>query len=84
MRPEEFIGRVSDGIPALLTNLRSAVGEAAGNRVGRIGGAVLEYRLLYIDWPRAGDHWEIRSGLAEIGFLIRLAGALGGPRRRSL
>lgn len=67
MRAEEFIGRVSDGIPGLLTHVRSTVSDAAGDHVRRIGGAVLEYRLLYLDWPRAGDHLEIRSGLAEIG-----------------
>jgi acyl-CoA thioester hydrolase len=67
MRTEEFIGRVSDGIPALLSAVRSTVGETSGAHVRRLGGAVLEYRLLYFDWPYAGDHLEVRSGLAEIG-----------------
>ncbi|HEX3407569.1 MAG TPA: thioesterase family protein, partial [Caulobacteraceae bacterium] len=30
------------------------------------GGAVLEYRLAYAAWPRAGDRYAVRSGL--IGF----------------
>ena len=28
----------------------------------KAGGAALEYRLIYLAWPRAGDRLEIRSG----------------------
>lgn len=63
MRPEMFIGRVSDGVSGLLSPVRKAVIEAAEARPERVGGAVLEYRLIYLDWPRAGDHIELRSGL---------------------
>ena len=66
MRAEEFIGRVSDGVPGLLGKVRKAVIEAAPQKVERVGGAVLEYRLLYLDWPRAGDHIELRSGIAAV------------------
>ena len=65
MRAEQFIGRVSDGVPALLAGVRERVAEASpeeGPR--RIGGAVLEYRLAYLDWPRCGDHVRLCSGLA--------------------
>jgi acyl-CoA thioester hydrolase len=31
-----------------------------------MGGAVLEYRLLYLDWPVAGSHIEMRSGLSGV------------------
>lgn len=65
MRPEFLIGRISDGIPAL--------GAAFGARDGpsqpapaRMGGAVLEYRLAYLAWPKAGDRFEIHSGLAGV------------------
>ena len=64
MRPDEFIGRVSDGVPALLRGIREAVAAAAPEPPQRVGGAVLEYRLSYLDWPRCGDHVAIRSGLA--------------------
>ncbi len=64
MRAEQFIGRVSDGIPALLAGLREEVAARAAEPVARVGGAVLEYRLLYLDWPRAGDRLVLRSGLA--------------------
>ena len=66
MRAEEFIGRVSDGVPGLLGRVRTAVLEKAPQPSARVGGAVLEYRLLYLDWPRAGDHLELRSGLSGV------------------
>jgi acyl-CoA thioester hydrolase len=66
MRAEAFIGRVSDGVPGLLARVRTAVTEAAPQKVDRVGGAVLEYRLIYLDWPRAGDHLDLRSGLSGV------------------
>jgi acyl-CoA thioester hydrolase len=63
MRPEVFLGRVSEGVPGLLAPVRKAVAAGAPDGVKRIGGAVLEYRLIYLDWPHAGDHVELRSGL---------------------
>ena len=61
MRPEMFIGRVSDGVP----RLREVVGDA-GDPPPNMGGAVVEYRLVHLDWPRAGDRFEIRSGLVGL------------------
>ena len=67
MRPELFIGRVSDGVTGLLSPIRKAVTEALGDaQPHRMGGAVLEYRLIYLDWPVAGDHFELRSGLKAV------------------
>lgn len=63
MRPDEFIGRVSDGVPALLRGIRQSVAAAAPEAPQRVGGAVLEYRLAFLDWPRCGDHVAVRSGL---------------------
>ena len=60
MRPELFIGRVSDGVPRLAAAFRGAA--PAPN----IGGAVLEYRLAHRAWPRAGDRYAIWSGLAGV------------------
>lgn len=65
MRPEQFIGRVSDGIPRLIRSFREAVVNGAAEPPKRVGGAVLEYRLVHFDWPRAGDRLEIRSGLKD-------------------
>ena len=58
MKTEMLMARLSDGIPHLFGAARpGAAGEGR-----RIGGVALEYRLLYLDWPRAGDRFEIRSG----------------------
>ena len=63
MMPEFFLGRVSDSVGHLLRPWREKVGreaEARGESV-KLGGAVLEYRLVYRRWPRAGDRFVIRS-----------------------
>jgi acyl-CoA thioester hydrolase len=54
---EHIIGRVSDGVPTL----GAALG--GGPRREGVGGAVLEYRLAYAERPRAGDRYDVRSGL---------------------
>lgn len=64
MMPEFFIGRVSDSIAHLLKPWRDkvkAAAEARGETL-RMGGAVLEYRIVYRRWPRVGDRMVIRSG----------------------
>ncbi len=64
MIPEMFIGRVSDSVGHLLRPWRERLAAQARERgeVARVGGAVLEYRLVYRRWPRAGDRFVIRSG----------------------
>jgi acyl-CoA thioester hydrolase len=64
MRAEQFIGRVSDGIPALVGVNRGIVLAGLETPPTNVGGAVLEYRLAHLNWPRAGDRVVIRSGLA--------------------
>ena len=63
MRAEQFIGRVSDGIGAFIGPFRDTVVEHADDKPARVGGAVLEYRLVQLAWPRTGDRVELRSGL---------------------
>lgn len=63
MRAEQFIGRVSDGIGAFIHPFRDLVVEHADQKPRRMGGAVLEYRIAYLAWPRIGDRIDIRSGL---------------------
>jgi len=55
MRAEIFMSRVSDGVPRLSVD---APGAAA------LGGAALEYRLIHLAWPRAGDRVQMWSGVA--------------------
>ena len=66
MRPEVMVGRVSDGVPGLGAVLRAGSGERPTERPSGLGGAVLEYRIAYLAWPRAGDRYVIRSGLAAV------------------
>ena len=66
MRPEMFIGRISDGVPGLAGLIRGEDPAGASERPAKLGGAVLEYRLIHLAWPRAGDRFEIRSGLVAI------------------
>ncbi|MBU4435869.1 MAG: thioesterase family protein [Alphaproteobacteria bacterium] len=63
MRAEQFIGRVSDGIGAFISPFRDLIVAHAEHPPTRFGGAVLEYRLAYLFWPRPGDRVELRSGL---------------------
>ncbi len=63
MRTEWFMGRISDSVPNLLANWRQTIAKAAGGK--RVGAAVLEYRLIYRRWPRAGDRFEVFSALAR-------------------
>ena len=64
MMPEFFIARVSDSIGHLLRPWREKVREVALARgeTLRMGGAVLEYRIVYRRWPQTGDRFVIRSG----------------------
>ncbi|MEO0884228.1 MAG: thioesterase family protein [Pseudomonadota bacterium] len=57
-----FMGRISDSVPNLLADWRDRVAAAADG--ARMGAAVLEYRLVYRRWPRAGDRFQIHSSLA--------------------
>jgi acyl-CoA thioester hydrolase len=65
MRPEMFIGRVSDGVARLFGPTRPGPDAAPGDPPQRIGGAVLEYRVVHHGWPLAGEHVEVRSGFAD-------------------
>jgi acyl-CoA thioester hydrolase len=67
MRPDIFMGRVSDGVPTLGMALREMGAVPPSESGARVGGAVLEYRVAYHAWPRAGDRFVIRSGLAAVG-----------------
>lgn len=73
MRSEMFIGRISDGVGRLFGETRPGPAPVEGEPPRRIGGAVLEYRLLHLDWPRAGDHVELRSGFADCNARTRRA-----------
>jgi acyl-CoA thioester hydrolase len=77
LRTEHFIGRVSDSVPNLLGQWRREAATSAG---ASMAGAVVEARLIYRRFPRAGDFIDVRSGLSEItGKTLRLVHWLCDP-----
>jgi acyl-CoA thioester hydrolase len=79
MRPEVLMARLSDCVTHLFGDLPQ---EVAGERMGAVA---LEYRLLFREWPRTGDRFEIRSGFSGAEPRVRrmvhwfLAPATGRP-----
>ncbi|MEI9964979.1 MAG: thioesterase family protein [Caulobacteraceae bacterium] len=63
--PHAIMGRISDGAAHSVTLTREAFGDL-GEEGRRIGMAVVEYRLTYFGEPRAGDRFEVLTGLAEV------------------
>ncbi|KDA00481.1 hypothetical protein HPO_00590 [Hyphomonas polymorpha PS728] len=64
MEPSWFIGRLSDMVPNLLYDWRMRVGTSNGGK--RMGAAVLEYRLRYHRYPRAGDLFVAHSSFGGV------------------
>ncbi len=60
MRTELMMARLSDGIPHVFEGQRPGARDLGP----RAGGAALEYRLIHLAWPKAGDRVELRSGVA--------------------
>jgi acyl-CoA thioester hydrolase len=65
LRGEHFAGRISDSVPNLLAQWRQDA--AADNGGAAPAGAVVEMRLVFRRFPRAGDLIEVHSGIAEVG-----------------
>ncbi len=57
-----FMGIVSDSIPNLLSYTRNEDRSVNPD----IGGAALEYRFVYHDFPQSGDILQLRSGICDI------------------
>ena len=64
LRLEHFVGRISDSVPNLLAQWRHEAGSEAG---ATPAGAVVEARVIYRRFPRAGELIEVHSGIAEVG-----------------
>ena len=63
MAASHFIGRISDSVPNLLYDWRKRVADSVPGC--EMGAAVLENRMVYRRWPKAGDLFEIRSALGK-------------------
>ncbi len=69
LRGDHLMGRVSDSVPNFLIRWRRDLADAmtaAGMNVSPAG-AVVEARLVFRAWPRAGDLIEVHTGIAELG-----------------
>jgi acyl-CoA thioester hydrolase len=67
--PEGMIGRVSTGVPNLMTAWReetTAELSAQDGQPRKAGAAVLEYRLDYQSWPGVGDFVAVYSGVSDV------------------
>ena len=64
LRGEHFPGRVSDSVPNLLAQWREAAASESG---AAPAGAVVEARIVFRKFPRAGELIEVHSGIAEVG-----------------
>ncbi|SMC73135.1 acyl-ACP thioesterase [Rhizobium sp. RU36D] len=60
---QKFIGAVGNGVKQLTGPLHAIVAENAVAPTGKIGGALLEFRILKGKTPRLGDCFEIWAGL---------------------
>ncbi|MEM8920929.1 MAG: thioesterase family protein, partial [Pseudomonadota bacterium] len=67
MKAEMYIARISDAVPNLMAAWRENVAAAARAKGEEVtsGAAVLEYRLRYRKWPKAGDRVQVRSTLGD-------------------
>lgn len=61
-----LMGRMSDAMPNLWAVLQTAEEQSARSN-GFQGGAVLEYRMWHHGVLRAGDRYEVWSGVREVG-----------------
>ncbi|MEW5424401.1 acyl-CoA thioesterase [Amorphus sp. 3PC139-8] len=66
LRLEGFLAAITDGMPMVGPALRGDLADYLDIAPERIGGAMVEYRLIYHRYPRAGDRFEVRSGLAGV------------------
>jgi acyl-CoA thioester hydrolase len=64
LRVEMVMGRISASIGHTVEPYRRAAREALPGQ--SLGGAAMEYRLVYFEQPRAGDRIEVRAGLVEV------------------
>lgn len=61
MRTELVMARISDSVAHLMAGRLADLAAEGGRNLGAV---VLEYRLIYLDWPRAGSRYELRSGFS--------------------
>ncbi len=64
LTPEAIIGRMAEATSGVMRPLRAEM--MARNPGLRLGGAALEYQLIYEDLPRIGDHLELWGAVTAV------------------
>ncbi len=66
MLPEQVLARAYASVGHVLRRSQTAILALAPELEGRLGGAAVEYRVLYHAWPGPGDRLVLRSGLRAV------------------
>jgi acyl-CoA thioester hydrolase len=66
MLPEQMLARIYATVGHILRGSQEAMLKAQPDLEGRLGGAAVEYRVVYHAWPGAGERLEMRSGHREL------------------
>ncbi|MGZ3279266.1 MAG: thioesterase family protein [Caulobacteraceae bacterium] len=66
MLPEQMLNRVYASVGHMIRPSHEALLQAHPELHDRLGGAAVEYRVVYHAWPRAGDRVEMRSAHREL------------------
>jgi acyl-CoA thioester hydrolase len=66
MLPEQMLARVYASVGHIIRESQAAVLEMHPELLGRLGGAAVEYRVLYQAWPNAGDRVLLRSAHKDL------------------
>ena len=62
MLPEQVLARIYASVGHVFRRSQAALLAAQPDLIGRLGGAAVEYRVIYHAWPTVGDRVELRSG----------------------
>jgi acyl-CoA thioester hydrolase len=66
MLPEQVLARIYASVGHILRGSQDAMLKAQPDLEGRLGGAAVEYRVIYHAWPGAGERLEMRSGHRDL------------------
>lgn len=71
-RPATVISRISSSVTNFSRGFPEESAQAAGEADGpRLGSALMEARMVFRGWPRAGSAYVIRTGVVEAGDRVR-------------
>jgi acyl-CoA thioester hydrolase len=66
MMPEQVLARIYASVGTMLRHSQDAMLKAQPDLEGRLGGAAVEYRVIYHSWPGAGDRISMRSAHRDL------------------